>query len=1318
MKKGWLFTYCLLAVINVSRAFATEDDVQLVSASDQDCVVLFSPKNFRLDTLILNDHRYQKVHFYLVSYAGEPGAPMIPCRAVVVGIPLHGDIRISVSDADFVEKQGIRLLPIPRLNREDGLPWEDYREGSAYRQPGFSPGSLLEAEEPEFFGDQRIVRIRIYPVQFNAGENKIRHYTKILFRVAFEERREDVRPDIRSTDETIYRQAMVNYSQAKKWRKAPGKKQRRREKSLQTGGVYKIPVSQEGVYQVSGGYLNSQGVNIGSIEPSTIKIYNNGGRELPRALTSSRPDSLIENPILLFGMEDGRFDAGDYFLFYGKGVTGWEYDKVGGSYHHYINHYTDKNTYWLMFNDGKSGQRIETVSSSDPQVPGIQTISTFRDLVFDEQELTNHMKSGIQWGGPLFIAPASNRSFNPGIYDPIPNDTLRFHFQFMGGALGLNQFQILFNNQVVKAVQFSGPSQGGGPRINLYSTSADLPVASPSSDGVLSFYYQGGDQGSKAYLDWYEVEYGRYLRAREGRLRFYSSRTEGCFDYQLSGFGDEPILLDVTEIGNIRRMELRSISGGWAFVDSVQSGIPRDYIAVQSSAFLTPDGIQQDELSDLRDTSQNADLLIITHRDFYDQALRLQAMRQEHDSLSVLVADIQDVYDEFSWGIFDPTAIRDFVRFAYENWSVSPAYLLLFGDGDYDYRNVQYSADNNWIPPFEYDGLTESGSRATDDWFTYVYGYDSKMDLAVGRIPVQTVEEARTVVDKIIQYETDPVRGDWRSLITMVGDDEKARYGNENEITHTKATETIAEDIIPPLFNFKKIYLTEYPEEITVEGRRKPEARADLIEQINRGTLLVNFIGHGHEHLWAHERVFDEQTVLPLLQNGEHLSFFYAATCAFGLFDNPEVQSFTEELINSEGKGAIGVVSATRFCSAAPNEALNKAFMTYLFTDQGPTLRLGDAMRLAKLNTYSTVNNEMYHIFGDPALRLGVPRYRASITNIEPDTLKALSLILVEGEVVKDGIDWTDFDGQIAVKTFDSKKAVVYTTQYGTQLSYLLPGNAIYRGETQADDGQFQVSFIMPKDILYGGQTGRITCYYWSDEADGAGYWDNIVVGGSGDLVDIEGPEITLFFEGREDFVSGQLITGDPELVAEIKDSQSGINITGEIGHKIILTLDGEEKINVTDYFQYDEGSYLQGKIHYELTGLESGDHDLTLKVWDNANNSAVQAITFRVIPQGELRIEEVLNYPNPFRSSTYFTFQLSTDAEVVIKVFTVDGRLIRRFEPIMADPGFNMIPWDGRDDVGDELGNGVYLYKITARSHEGETESKVEVVGRLMVMR
>ena len=1299
--------WILIFQVAFSGSIKAEGDFHILSSSEKGCVVAFSPAHFRLETLILNRKQYQMATFDMSSPWGEPGEPTLPCRVLVVGVPPRGDVSVTVDASDFVEKQGVRLAPMPELRQKDGMGWEVYQEGSAYQKSGFVPGPLFIADKPAFFGSQRIVRVRVYPVQYDPAEDKIRIYTKIIFQIHFtSEPSEDTVLKERIGQEGVFRKALINPSEAKKWRIRPERKWKKRSEILSWGERYKIPISEEGVYKITGAFLKNHDIDIAAIQPSTLKMYNNGGRELPRNLDESRPDSLIENPVLLVGMEDGRFDENDYLLFYGKGVKGWEYDRTAGAYHHYIHHYTDQNIYWLTFNDGKSGKRIPTVASPSGN---FQQKSTFRDHSFLEQEIYNLLKGGIHWVGDQF-KNGDTKSYKINLQYPVPDDTLRFRFQFQGFTSGTHQFHVQFNDALIETFLFAGTG--------LTLKTAVLVGQAKQGENTLSFQYSGSGLEPEAYLDWFELDCGRMLRNSGGRLRFFSPLQEGFFQYILSGFGEKPQVWDVTDISNISSLELSLGSDGlWAFADSAFQEAPKTYLAFETSGIMVPNTIQKDEMSDLRNPANGSDLIIVVHRDFYNQALRLKALREEHDSLTVFIADIQDVYDEFGWGLFDPVAIRDFVKYACEDWTIRPTYLLLFGDGDYDYRNFLSNQDKNWIPPFEYDGLTDSGTRASDDWYTYVTGTDFYMDLAVGRLPVQSEEQARAVVDKIVQYETNPAWGDWKNLVTLIGDDEKGQFGDENEITHIRATEDMAENTLPQFFNFEKIYLTEYPEEFI--GRRvKPKVNEDLVEQINRGTLWVNYIGHGNQKVWAHEWIFRSDSDLPRLNNREVLPLFYAATCSFAWYDNPEEQSFGEELLYAEGKGGVGVIAASRLCSSGANEALNKAFATFLFSSQGPTERIGDALRLAKLFVTSTVNNEMYHILGDPTMRLGVPQYRAEFTSVEPDTFKALSVVTVQGQMERDGIPWTDFNGTVALKVFDSKRDILYTTQYGTELPYRLSGNAIFRGETRAENGQFQISFVVPKDISYGGHSGRIGSYFWGNDADGAGYRDNIEIGGSSDLVDIRSPEIELYFTENENFVSGGMVLEDPELVAVVRDDTSGINITGEIGHKILLTLDTENKVDVTDYFQYNEGSYLEGKLQYQLTNIGEGEHNLSLKVWDNANNSSTQFLEFRVVPRGELLVEDVLNYPNPMSTSTYFTFKLNRDAEVDIKIFTVDGRLIKRMEGILGEPGFNMIAWNGRDEEGDELANGVYLYKVNATAHAEGKDLKKEAIGRLMIMR
>lgn len=1291
---------------------ASEPQVEVLSSSDNGCTIAFMPSPFRIDTVAVDENLYQRLDFDLAGFSGKPGDPMVPCRVLVVGVPLEGDVSIALSDVEFEEKHNIRLLPVPETKEEKGLPVELYREGEGYRISEFMPQALYHMESPSMWGKQRIVRIFVYPVQFNPKTNRVRLYTRMVIDVRF--RGGDRKKQIwnRSRNESLYQKALINYSTAKKWRIESKPKVRRLQKVTQVGKRYKIPVTQEGIYKVTGSFLKGQGIDIGSIDPKTLKIYNNGGRQLPRSLSQSRPDSLIENPILLSGTEDGHFDESDYFLFYGKGVNDWAFDPNEARFSHYMNVYTTENIYWLGFNDQKEGLRITAANTLSSQNAVMQ--DRFLDHQFYEKDMYIHpgTKGGILWYGRLFTNEMSSGTYSFTFPDAISSDTLKLRFQFQAATYNSHYFSVSIDGQSVGQISFSRPS-GGENTATLSVTGINI-----SGTKTLSLIYSGAGEAPHVYLDWIEVEYKRQLKPSAGKLRVFSTRAAGLYDYHLSGFSGEPVVLDVTDPAKIRRMPVRSMTDGWAFVDSVQANSPRIYALVQTSGYLSPLSAEEDVVSDLRNLGNGADLILITHRDFYESAVKYKSYRESTDSLSVSVVDIQDVFDEFSWGLYDPVAIRDFVKYAYDNWNVSPSFLLLMGDGDYDYRNLLSTGDENWVPPFEYDESTsESGTRASDDWYTYVSGSDYNMDLAVGRFPVRSNTESEIVVDKIIQYESNPDFGEWRNTVTLVGDDEIGENKKEESHIHINALEDIARRYLPSLFNLKKVYLTEYPSVPVVDRNLKPQAQKDLIEQFNRGTLFMDYIGHGNEELWAHEWVFKRDRDLPLLENGERLPLIYAATCAFGWFDNYEEQSFSEELLYANNKGAAAVISASRFSSATENESLNKQFIGYLFNESGPAQRIGEALQLAKIQNSARENREMYLLFGDPAMRLGVPRYDAVITEMEPDSIKALSVLTVKGQIEKEGQVWNDFDGKIALRSFDSKRSVVYKTGLGREIDYLLPGNSLFRGEAQVQNGEFQIAFVVPKDISYGTQTGRFSLYFWNEQSDGCGARDSIHVGGSSDIVDQDGPEIKIVFSEDEDFVSGGMVYEEPELIVLIKDDKTGINITGDIGHKIMLTLDQQQEEDITDYFQYSEGSYLDGKLQYPLEGISEGKHELLIKAWDNANNSASSTVVFDVVPFEELRIENVLNYPNPLSSTTHFTFQLNHQADIEIKIYTVSGRLIRKIEAY-GEHGFNMIYWDGRDEMGDELANGVYLYKVAAKANiDGENVNQ-SVIERLIMMR
>jgi hypothetical protein len=693
---------------------------------------------------------------------------------------------------------------------------------------------------------------------------------------------------------------------------------------------------------------------------------------------------------------------------------------------------------------------------------------------------------------------------------------------------------------------------------------------------------------------------------------------------------------------------------------------------------------------------------------------------QGPDPLNGKVITTQDIFFWFSSGVKDPVAIRDFIRYAYHQWAApKPSYVLLFGDGHYDYRNIAV-ADTNWVPPYEISFDYEIDSRETDNFFVDVdfnsTGFSYIVpDLAVGRLPVESEIDAVRMVDKLKRYESERSRDGWQTVATFVGDDEVTSL-SDNEWIHQRQAELLATMSELDKFIKRKIYLSAFNSTPGGFGRVKPEANQAIIDQLNEGTLLINYVGHGSPKEWAHENVLNMSRDLNRIQNDGKITFWIAATCDFGKYDDPEDPSFTEALIWEENRGAIGVLSSSRLVYSNENYEMNRNFLSRLFPGGAASRRLGEAMLLA--SGYGA-NDQKYHLFADPTMYLADPRKQITVDRIQPDTLKALSKVSIDGRVVENpgGAQKTSFNGGAVLIVNDARYDSVNTggPDYYTQI-----GPRIFKGEVSIDGGIFNGNFIVPKSIRYYGKpAGRLTIFAWDETTgeDAIGYAGDLLFNGTADNLDDDaGPVIDVYFKEQEQFNQGDLVPAKPVIIAELED-ENGINLTGEIGHTIELKIDQEQPINITSFFAYERDSYVSGKLSYNLENLAPGEHLLVLQAWDNLNNPARQEIRFRIAEDAGLVLQDVVNYPNPFAGETNFTFQVqgvSPDAELTIKIYTITGRVIRTLEGLSRpQPGFNFYPWDGRDDDGDILANGVYLYKVILRdgSQQRETIEKLVIL-------
>ncbi len=1325
-----LVALCLLGGfvdVPLPTAQQTPDRTLLVVPHPDGLTITFSPQGWTTSTVIREEREYTIISFSEAQLVGSPGQPHLPARAFVVGIPLEGEVTARVVDASFHELEVKQLLPCPRLGRdEEGLPKEEFFPDSLiYGRSEAWPESPVTLGRPGMVRQQRVVKVIFTPVQYLPAVQRVRRYERISVRLTFTPvgRLSEGVPSAPPSEEEFYRALLVNYEQCRPWRARRVTPPAALRKHSETGPWYKIVVQEDGLYRLDGARLAAAGANLAAIDPRTLRLFNNGGQELPQALNAPRPDSLIENPIVVHDGGDNRFDSNDYILFYGKAVRGWTFDQGSLTWKHYVNRFTEDNVYWLTWGQGINGKRVPTIPSASPLEAA--EVASFIDHFFYEQDLTNPFGSGLLWFGALFTH-GDTRTFRLELPNVLAEDTARYVFNVVAASTGQHTFTFSVNGATLGSANLSNYSKDA-VRIGKWEASAAGKLASGSN--AITLRLTGATSLAQGYLDWFEIHYPRPLVAVKDQLLIYAPPGSGLLRFTVRGFSQSDVLvLDVSDSWRIRRIEPLSVSAGVVtFADSARTPDGRRYLLCASSAIKTPVSIRADVASNLRDPQNRAELVIITHEDFYEQAMQLKSLRENWNSaarMATLVVRISDVYDEFSWGLTDPTAVRDFLRYAYDRWAQAPTHALLLGDGDYDYRNVLSQADANWIPPYESSHTDKNLSITSEDWFTYISGSDEQPDMAIGRLPARSSAEARQMVNKIVASETMPHYGDWRNSVTMVGDDELTLGGVGRELIHTQQAETLAEEAIPKSFDVTKIYLVEYPavRSPAISGVIKPAANQALLDRINKGILIINFVGHGNPQLWTHERVLNSPVDLVKIQNGDKLGVWIAATCSFGRFDDPYEQSMAEDLVAVEGRGALAVLAAARDAYSQQNADLNKRFLLRLFADYAPTGRvrtLGEALWLSKLATAAADNEDRYLILGDPSLRIGAPRYQAVIESVQPDSIAALAVTTVSGRVFRNGTPWADFDGQALVKVFDTRRPRTYTIDSGGIINYVLPGNVLFRGQAKVEQGRFALKFIVPKDISYGGTDARVSVYFWGQQGDGAGFRSGLRVGGTGaQVADTEGPQIAIGFKDRS-FASGEYVGANPTLRVQISDSLSGVNIAGDVGHKIAMVLDGrqEERKDLTEFFNYDQDSYTSGSLEYQLFGLDEGPHTVEIKAWDNSNNSSVATATFTVVAERELKLSEVVNFPNPFRERTDFTFVVSRDAEVTISVFTLAGRVVKRLR-LNAVSNFNSVPWDGRDEDGDELANGLYIYRLVARAEGSEGPVSAEAIGKLVIAR
>ncbi len=1121
--------------------------------------------------------------------------------------------------------------------------------------------------------------------------------------------------------------------------------------ALAEGTWYKLAIARDGVYRIDRNLLNQLGVDLTTLNPQQINIYGNGGELLPSDNSVYRHDDLQKNAIVVSGEQDGTFDSGDYILFYGKGPDSWSLnysDDLERSRWTHQKHYYSDSAYYFLRVDDPSPSRI----SQGPVVnlPETHVSTRFQDYQYIENDLYNLVKSGREFYGDEFdVNTSANYSFPfPGVTtDPASVD-------FSGVSRSNTQtssFKISppgTSETITIATVGTSPTSAAG-RVGNASISF-TPSGTPVSVGV---NYQKGNPDAVGWLDYIAVNVTRQLNMVGNQMRFRDTlgiSPGGITRYQLGQSSTVFQVWDITD--NLHPVNTPfTLTGTTAEWKSETSQL-REFIAFTNAGYLLPTPKGRVLNQDLHALS-TPDLMIITAPLLYSAAEELAAIHSE-EGLSVAIATPMQIFNEYSSGNPDVTAFRMLMKMFYDRAQGDPALmpknLLLFGDGNY-LNNKGVDAHNDYaVMVFESsNSLVPTTSYVSDDYFVMLSDDDTEsptglLDCGVGRIPAGNMTRARDYVGKVRRYiaenstsdggayclgaETSSPFGPWRNIITFVSDDQDGN-GAAFEQVHLNSSEFLADKVheAHPEYDIAKIYMDAYNQESTPGGERYPEGEEAIRQRVQNGTLIITYIGHGGERGWAHERILDIPTI-ENWTNASQLSVFLTATCELARYDDPGFYSAGEILVMNPQGGAIAMLTTTRIVFSGENFAIDTAFFRVALDEANiPDLTLGKINQLTK-NGVSVGNDSKpnFSLLGDPALKMTYPRHKVFTSKINQtdvevftDTLKSLQEVEISGYIGDaNGNKLTDFSGFVYPTVYDKETQVLtQNNDGGIVQQFQVFNKSIYRGKASVTGGDFTFRFVVPYDINYSIGNGRISYYAVAGSVDAHGEEDDFLIGSS--LNDAElntvGPDINVFMND-ESFIAGGTTDESPILFLKLAD-ENGINTVGNgIGHDLTAIFDGDNQnpIVLNDFYEADLDTYKSGTVRYQLQELTPGNHNVKVKAWDIHNNSSEVSVDFVVAESADIALNHVLNYPNPFTTSTSFFFehnQVCEELNVRIQIFTVGGKLVRTLNRNVTQSGFRSEPihWDGTDDFGDRIGKGVYVYKLDVRNSSGQRAEKFE---------
>ncbi|CAN1547779.1 Peptidase_C25_N domain containing protein [Flavobacteriaceae bacterium] len=1112
---------------------------------------------------------------------------------------------------------------------------------------------------------------------------------------------------------------------------------------LATGDWYRFYIEKSGVYKITKDFLQQLGINLNGIDPKKIKIYGNGGKMLPLANNTFYPSDLNENAIQIQGENDGTFNSDDFILFYGEGTYNWNDESQTN-----LNLY-DTKSYYYINTQGIDGKRISNLLQ--PTETNTLNLTTYDDYQFHEVDLKNIAQVGRQWVGETFdISQDQEFTFSfPNIDTSVPID---LNVSLAAAAFTPTSFKISANSLEVGTVMFSALNTSSD--IQYYN--GNLPKnTSFTGSSVINLkisYNNNGVPGSKGFLDYIRLKAKSKLQGLGKQFPFQydlSSSALGIVSYDFSNATSISQIWDITDLYNVTKFENNNQN---EFSIKANLGELKKYIAIDPNDYYTPlketksrianTNIKGTIFKNTQNQFQDIDYIIITPESLKNQAEKLASFHQKNSNLNAKVIILENIYQEFSSGKQDIAAIRNCIKYIYSNATASDKrikYVNLFGDASFDYKK-RITNNSNIVPIYEslISNTIGEASFASDDFYGLmddsegnITTYYGGIDIACGRMLVNNAIQADEMVNKVLEYYNKKAYGSWRNHYVTIADDSDKASDPSLQSRQNSLADEIA--IQKPFLNVSKIFLDSYSQEASAGGERYPKAKSEFYNEFEKGALVFNYLGHGGEDGLSSERIWDKSDSQSI-SNQYKYPLFITITCEFSRFDNPTRPTAGEYIYWNPKGGAISLVTTIRSIGQFSAENFNDAFSKNLLSyGSNQYTSIAEALRIAKNGNPNSATNVVLYL-GDPALFLAIPKPKIVLTKVNdipinqsiPD-FKSLAKMKISGQITdENNIPISNYNGVLSTLLFDKKttKNTLNNDGYSPSISFSNLGETIFRGNASIVNGQFEYNFIVPKDIRIPLDFGKISFYAQKNELkeDVSGFDTSIKIGGVNEnaIADNNSPKVKLYMNDNT-FVSGGITNESPIFIAYMED-ESGINTAGGIGHDISAVLDGDvsNPFILNDYYQTELDDFTKGNLHFPLRNLKAGLHTLTYIVWDVYNNATTSEIQFLVIGNESITLTNVLNYPNPCVNHTEFWFthnKPNEPLEVQVQVLTITGKVVWTKNQTITTPGFlsREISWNTRDDFGNKIGKGVYIYKLTVKTTF--TNLKTEKIEKLVIL-